>query len=109
MACCVWGLPPRGLDVGGRGWSQVSLGGWIHRLWIGWTPVASQPPLACAVLKADTLPDIFSGKIGPANGGCYLYGRSFNPTVRYLGRQLAALEGAEDAYCTRSVAEWWMV
>ncbi|KDD74521.1 Cys/Met metabolism PLP-dependent enzyme, partial [Helicosporidium sp. ATCC 50920] len=42
------------------------------------------------------------GKIGPGNGGCYLYGRSFNPTVRYLGRQLAALEGAEEAYCTSS-------
>nr|BAU71133.1 methionine-gamma-lyase [Parachlorella kessleri] len=35
-------------------------------------------------------------------GGCYLYGRSFNPTVRHLGRQLAALEGAEAAYCCSS-------
>jgi hypothetical protein len=30
------------------------------------------------------------------------YGRSFNPTVRYLGRQLAALEGGEAAYCCAS-------
>ena len=53
------------------------------------------------VLHADTLPQIFAGKQGPAEG-CYLYGRAFNPTVRYLGRQLAALEGAEAAYCTSS-------
>lgn len=39
-------------------------------------------------------------------GGCYLYGRSFNPTVRYLGRQLAALEGAEAAYCCSSGETW---
>jgi methionine-gamma-lyase len=30
------------------------------------------------------------------------YGRSFNPTVRNLGRQLAALEGAAAAYCCAS-------
>eukprot|EP00887_Chlorella_sp_A99_P007420 scaffold2.g7420.t1 len=53
------------------------------------------------VLEADTLPDIFAGAKGP-EGGCYLYGRSFNPTVRYLGRQLAAIEGTEAAYCTAS-------
>ena len=57
-----------------------------------------------AVLEADTLPQIFTGQKGPdaAHGGCYLYGRSFNPTVRYLGRQLAALEGGEAAYCCAS-------
>lgn len=27
---------------------------------------------------------------------------SFNPTVRYLGRQLAALEGGQAAYCCAS-------
>lgn len=37
-----------------------------------------------------------------APGGCYLYGRSFNPTVRYLGRQLAAIEGTEAGYGTSS-------
>src|SRR5690606_5229062 len=35
-------------------------------------------------------------------GGCYLYGRHFNPTVYVLGRELAALEGAEAAYATAS-------
>lgn len=38
----------------------------------------------------------------PVLAGCYLYGRSFNPTVRYLGRQLAALEGTEAGYATSS-------
>lgn len=53
------------------------------------------------VMKASTLPAIFHGQQGP-EGGCYLYGRHFNPTVYVLGRQLAALEGAEAAYCTAS-------
>jgi O-acetylhomoserine/O-acetylserine sulfhydrylase-like pyridoxal-dependent enzyme len=35
-------------------------------------------------------------------GACYLYGRSFNPTVRYLGRQLAAFEGTEAGYAVSS-------
>ena len=49
------------------------------------------------VLNAATLPDIFQGRMGPEDGagGCFLYGRHFNPTVYVLGRQLAALEGAE--------------
>ena len=53
------------------------------------------------VLKASTLPAMFQGLEGP-EGGCYLYGRHFNPTVHALGRQLAALEGADAAYCTAS-------
>jgi methionine-gamma-lyase len=48
------------------------------------------------------MPDIFAGRKGPESGGCYLYGRHFNPTVYHLGRQLAALEGTEAAYCTAS-------
>jgi methionine-gamma-lyase len=54
------------------------------------------------VLKAGTLPDMFQGRLGPETGGCYLYGRHFNPTVYVLGRELAALEGAEAAYGTAS-------
>ena len=59
------------------------------------------------VLDADTLPAIFQGKLGPDDeredqGGCYLYGRSFSPTVRHLGRQLAALEGTEASYACAS-------
>lgn len=54
------------------------------------------------VLDADTLPQIFQGKLGPEEGGCYLYGRSFSPTVRNLSRQLAALEGTEAAYACSS-------
>lgn len=56
------------------------------------------------VMHADLMPDIFGGRVGPESegGGCYLYGRHFNPTVYALGRSLAALEGAESAYCTAS-------
>ncbi len=54
------------------------------------------------VMAADTMPAIFQGHRGPSEGGCYLYGRHFNPTVYVLGRQLAALEGAEAGYCTAS-------
>jgi methionine-gamma-lyase len=56
------------------------------------------------VLSADTMPEIFQGRRGPDNaaGGCFLYGRHFNPTVFVLGKQLASLEGADDGYCTAS-------
>eukprot|EP00877_Chromochloris_zofingiensis_P010162 jgi/Chrzof1/539/Cz01g19150.t1 len=54
------------------------------------------------VLKASTLPAIFSGECGPEKGACYVYGRSFNPTVRGLGRQLAALEQTEAGYACSS-------
>jgi methionine-gamma-lyase len=56
------------------------------------------------VLSADTMPEIFQGRKGPDNaaGGCFLYGRHFNPTVYVLGKQLASLEGAEDGYCSAS-------
>eukprot|EP00878_Enallax_costatus_P023249 GHUV01024718.1.p1 GENE.GHUV01024718.1~~GHUV01024718.1.p1 ORF type:complete len:309 (+),score=49.08 GHUV01024718.1:258-1184(+) len=42
----------------------------------------------------------FSGQKGPEKqqGGCYLYGRSFSPTLTTLGRQLAALEDTQAAY-----------
>ena len=54
------------------------------------------------VIDPATMPDIFAGRKGPETGGCYLYGRHFNPTVYNLGRQLAALEGTEAAYCSAS-------
>ncbi|KAL6748161.1 Cys/Met metabolism PLP-dependent enzyme-domain-containing protein [Haematococcus lacustris] len=56
------------------------------------------------VMAADLLPAIFAGSKGPAEdqGGCYLYGRAHNPTVRALSNQLAALEALESAYCTSS-------
>jgi methionine-gamma-lyase len=54
------------------------------------------------VMEAGTMPEIFQGRLGPDDGGCFLYGRHFNPTVYALGRQLAALEGAEAGYCTGS-------
>ena len=54
------------------------------------------------VMEAGTMPEIFHGLRGPDEGGCYLYGRHFNPTVYVLGRQLAAIEGTEAAYCTAS-------
>lgn len=54
------------------------------------------------VLDAAMMPELFQGHRGPDRGGCYLYGRHFNPTVYVLGRYLAALEGTEAAYCTAS-------
>jgi methionine-gamma-lyase len=54
------------------------------------------------VMQAGTLPEMFQGRLGPEAGGCYLYGRHFNPTVYVLGRELAALEGTEAAYGTAS-------
>jgi methionine-gamma-lyase len=56
------------------------------------------------VLDPHTMPDLFTGRLGPDSGrlGCYLYGRHFNPTVYVLGRQLAALEGTEAGYCAAS-------
>jgi methionine-gamma-lyase len=53
-------------------------------------------------MHPDILADMFHGDKGPDQGGCYLYGRHFNPTVYNLSRQLAALEGTELAYCTAS-------
>ena len=54
------------------------------------------------VMDPHSMPEMFQGRKGPENAGCYLYGRHFNPTVYNLGRQLAALEGTEGAYCTAS-------
>jgi methionine-gamma-lyase len=54
------------------------------------------------VMDPTTIPEIFEGGKGPDQGGCYLYGRHFNPTVYNLGRQFAAIEGSEAAYCTAS-------
>ena len=54
------------------------------------------------VMQAGTMPEIFRGHRGPDQGGCYLYGRHFNPTVYVLGRQVAALEGALAGYATAS-------
>jgi methionine-gamma-lyase len=61
------------------------------------------------VMAADEMPKIFRGERGPfsmqarnATGGCYLYGRNFNPTVYTFGRMLAAMEGTEAGYATSS-------
>jgi methionine-gamma-lyase len=53
------------------------------------------------VMKPGIMPELFQGRKA-AREGCYLYGRHFNPTVYVLGRQLAAIEGTEAAYCTAS-------
>ena len=53
------------------------------------------------VMAAETMPTIFDGSRGPEEG-CYLYGRHFNPTVYVLGKQLAAIEGTQAAYCAAS-------
>jgi len=50
------------------------------------------------VMSPELMPEIFAGQLGPTEGGCYLYGRHFNPTVYVLGRMVAAMEGAEAGY-----------
>ncbi len=59
------------------------------------------------VLAAEVMPKIFRGERGPfsmatGSGGCYLYGRNFNPTVFTFGRMLAAMEGTAAGYATSS-------
>jgi methionine-gamma-lyase len=55
------------------------------------------------VMAAREMPELFRGRLGPdSDSGHYLYGRHFNPTVYVLGRQLAALEGAQAGYATSS-------
>jgi len=54
------------------------------------------------VMHAHTMPEIFRGQRGPEAGGCFLYGRHFNPTVYVLGRQIAAIEGADAGYAASS-------
>lgn len=53
------------------------------------------------VMEAGKMPALFEGREGP-RGGCFLYGRHFNPTVMVLARHLAALEATSSAYCTAS-------
>ena len=53
---------------------------------------------AYTVMSPELMPEIFAGQLGPDEGGCYLYGRHFNPTVYVLGRMVAAMEGAEAGY-----------
>ena len=50
------------------------------------------------VMSPELMPEIFAGQLSPNEGGCYLYGRHFNPTVYVLGRMVAAMEGAEAGY-----------
>jgi methionine-gamma-lyase len=53
------------------------------------------------VMEPETLSRIFAKELGPEND-YFVYSRNFNPTVLNLGRQMAALEGTEAAYCTAS-------
>jgi len=54
------------------------------------------------VMTPELMPEIFAGQLGPNEGGCYLYGRHFNPTVYVLGRMVAAMEGVQAGYGTAS-------
>jgi len=53
------------------------------------------------VMEPETMKRMFSGELGPERD-FFIYSRHFNPTVLNLGRQMAALEGTEAAYCTSS-------
>lgn len=60
------------------------------------------------VMAANQMPRMFRGEGGPfsnpggSTGGCYLYGRHFNPTVFTFGRLLAAMEATAAGYATSS-------
>ncbi|KAG9452597.1 hypothetical protein H6P81_005501 [Aristolochia fimbriata] len=53
------------------------------------------------VMEPETMRRMFSGELGP-DRDFFIYSRHFNPTVLNLGRQMAAMEGTEAAYCTSS-------
>ncbi|GAB2274221.1 hypothetical protein Dimus_008988 [Dionaea muscipula] len=53
------------------------------------------------VMEPETMRRLFAGELG-ADRDFFIYSRHFNPTVLNLGRQMAALEGTEAAYCTAS-------
>ncbi|OMO79875.1 Cys/Met metabolism, pyridoxal phosphate-dependent enzyme [Corchorus capsularis] len=53
------------------------------------------------VMEPETMRRMFTGELGP-DRDFFIYSRHFNPTVLSLGRQMAALEGTEAAYCTSS-------
>ncbi|KAK4748704.1 hypothetical protein SAY87_015290 [Trapa incisa] len=53
------------------------------------------------VMEPETMRRMFAGELG-ADRDFFIYSRHFNPTVLNLGRQMAALEGTEAAYCTAS-------
>lgn len=53
------------------------------------------------VMEPDTMRRMFTGELGPESD-FFIYSRHFNPTVLNLGRQMAAMEGTEAAYCTAS-------
>jgi methionine-gamma-lyase len=50
---------------------------------------------------SDAMNRAFLGEVGPKTG-IYIYSRHLNPTTLNLGRQIAAIEGTETAYCTAS-------
>ncbi len=67
----------------------------------GVTPSVSRSA-TFTVMHPETMPDIFEGRKGREEGGCFLYSRHFNPTVDVLSRYLAAMEGTQAAVCTAS-------
>nr|CAB3482470.1 unnamed protein product [Digitaria exilis] len=57
------------------------------------------------LMEPGTMRRMLSGQLVPGDRDddiMYMYSRPFNPTVQALGRQMAALEGTEAAYCTAS-------
>jgi len=67
----------------------------------GVTPSVSRSA-TFTVMHPGTMPEIFEGRKGPEEGGCFLYSRHFNPTVGVLSRYLAAMESTQAAVCTAS-------
>jgi methionine-gamma-lyase len=67
----------------------------------GGVKMSTEASATFTVMEPETMRRMFSSELGP-DRDFFIYSRHFNPTVLNLGRQMAALEGTEAAYCTAS-------
>lgn len=81
--------------------------------WHIWLPKSHESTVSICLVSQAIMPECLTFELPPTHGtycyvlgACYVYGRSFNPTVRGLGRQLAALEDMEAGYACSSGALW---
>lgn len=109
----IWRHLCTGPIISGEYWQAISAVGADIRRWSlaamtrhefgewGGVNASIEVSTTFTVLDPNNMKGLFSGELGPQTG-CYLYGRSFNPTVKALGRLLAAMEGTESAYACAS-------
>ncbi|XP_031498445.1 methionine gamma-lyase [Nymphaea colorata] len=95
------------MKKGGRKWTGVSdpvqaLASVRHEFGEhGGVNMSIEASATFTVMEPETMRRMFAGELGP-DRDFFIYSRHFNPTVLNLGRQMAALEGTEAAYCTAS-------